>query len=183
MPGPMDWWSAPRPRRHPVREIVVSDAYVTLADPQYLIAELESFVVALLQTGQFARADIPREALLAVAVCIYLGEVQNGGHAQVIENTQADATLFQDVREGLSLLGLDAVRDTWSKFEAYQKRDSAKFMAADWRDPELQALDDALSPKLKAAFAHIADEAVRWPFMRVTSGEGARAALDAIAAD
>lgn len=175
------FWSISRPPRGAVREIVVSDAYVTLAEPQYLIAELEGFVVALMQTGKFARADIPREALLAVAVSIYLGEAQNGGHAQVILNTDADPVLFGDIREGLALLGLEAVRDVWAKFEAYQKREPVKFMAADWRDPVLQSLDDALNPKLKPAFAHIADQAVWWPFLRVTTGEEARAALQRVA--
>lgn len=180
MPGPMDWWSAPRPRRYPVREIVVSDAHVVLNDPQYLIAELESFVVALMQTGHFARADIPREALLAVAVSVYLGEAQNGGHAQVIGNTSADPVLFGDIRDGLALLGLESVRDVWSKFEAYKKREPKAFLKADWRDPVLQSLDDALNPKLKGAFAHIADQAVRWPFLRVAPGDEARAALRSI---
>lgn len=177
MTGPLDWWSATRPRRHPVREIVVGDAHVTYADPQYLIAELEGVVVMLLQAGLFAREDLPRELLLAVAVSKYLGEAQNGGHAQVIENTGADPVFFADVREGLAAFGLEAVRDVWSRFEAYQKREPKKFDKADWRDPVLQSLDDALNPKLKAAFAHIADQALRWPFLRVTTGEEARVAL------
>jgi len=180
MSAPMAWWSDLRPRRHPINEIVVSDAHVVLNDPQYLIAELETIVVYLMQAGNFARADIPREALLAVAVSIYLGEAQNGGHAQVIANTHADPVLFGDIRDGLALLGLEAVRDVWSKFEAYQKRDPKKFMEADWRDPVLQSLDDALNPKLKGAFAHIVDQAVRWPFLRLTPGDEAQVALKAI---
>jgi hypothetical protein len=120
MPGPLDWWSASRPRRHPVREIVVSDAHVTYAEPQYLIAELEGVVVMLLQVGKFAREDLPRELLLAVAVSKYVGESQNGGHAQVVENTRADAVFFADVREGLATFGLEAVRDVWSRFEDFQ---------------------------------------------------------------
>jgi hypothetical protein len=44
----------------------------------------------------------------------------------------------------------------------------------------LQSLDDALYPKLKGAFAHIADEAVRWPFLRVASGDEAAATLKAL---
>jgi len=176
------FWSEQRPRRYPVREIIVSDAHVELGDPQYLIADLEAFVVLLMQEGKFARADFPREALLAVAVCIYLGEAQNGGHAQVISNTEADPVLFADIREGLALLGLDAVSDVWTRFEAYQKQNPKKFAVADWRDPTLQALDNALNPRLRGAFAHIADQAVRWPYLRVLPAVEAASARQALAA-
>lgn len=176
------FWSEQRPRRYPVREIIVSDAHVELGDPQYLIADIEAFVVHLMQEGRFARADFPREALLAVAVSIYLGEAQNGGHAQVISNTEADPVLFADIREGLALLGLDAISDVWIRFEAYQKQSPKKFSTADWRDPVLQALDNVLNPRLRGALSHIADQALRWPYLKVVPAAEAAAARHALAA-
>jgi len=177
------FWSSERPRRRPVREVIVSDAHIQLEDPSYLIADLEAFVVDLMQGSKVARADFPREALLAAAVAIYLGEAQNGGHAQVISNTEADPVLFADIREGLALFGLDAVSDVWVRFEAYGKSQPSKFTKADWRDPTLQALDAALNPRLRGAYAHLADQIMRWTFLRVLPGEQAVAAREALKAD
>lgn len=161
------FWSSTRPRRHPVREVVVGDAHVATGEPQYLATALESFVVMLMQEGHFARADFPREAVLGAAVVMYLGEVQNGGHAQFVSNSEADPILFEDVRDGLAMFGLDAVQSIWARLEAYQKREPRLFLKADWRDPVLQELDAALNSKLHGAYAHVADQIASWPFLRV----------------
>ena len=69
---------------------------------------ISMFVNHALHTAMYRREELPREALIAATLGDYLGEVDNGGHAQFVGNICWCAEHRADIREGLAILGLDA---------------------------------------------------------------------------
>jgi hypothetical protein len=75
----------------------------------------------------YTRDELPREALLATHVYGYMGEVNNGGHAQFVANTGWDPDMRGDIREALATLGLGEAARIFADLEAFAKNEPARF--------------------------------------------------------
>jgi hypothetical protein len=104
-----------------IDEVVVPASTVyPESDPHNLPLHVSMFVNhALSFSAEYVCDELPREALLAAHVALYVGEVNNGGHAQFVGNIDWDAEIRAHIREGLATLGLDEAGRIFADLEAF----------------------------------------------------------------
>jgi hypothetical protein len=107
----------------PVPAHAVADGATPYDLPMYV----SMFVSHALRSAMYRHDELPREALLASHVFDYMGEVNNGGHAQFVGNTGWDPDFRADVREGLAVLGLDEAARIFADLEAFAKAEPQRF--------------------------------------------------------
>lgn len=95
--------------------------------PHELPGYVAMFVRHALDDAMYTRDELPREALLATHVYGYMGEVNNGGHAQFVGNTGWDPDMRDDIREALATLGLDEAARIFADLEAFATNEPARF--------------------------------------------------------
>jgi hypothetical protein len=93
----------------------------------------------------YLREELPREALIASTLGDYLGEVDNGGHAQFVGNICWCEEHRSDIREGLAILGLDEAARIFADLETFAARSPRRFRRnhgeAHEQDPYFHELD------------------------------------------
>lgn len=126
--------------------VVPASALEDEANPHDLPMHVAMFVNhALSWTAMYAREELPHEALLAAHLSDYVGEVNNGGHAQFVGNTAWDPDMRADIKEGLATLGLDEAARIFADLEAFAAAEPERFAhssgGADEIDPYFDELD------------------------------------------
>ena len=81
-------------------------------------------VVSLLESGGLAREELPREHVAIYETARYLGQVDNGGHAQYIGNYGMPFIWSEYVAYGLENLELLGHRDNFLEFVAFLQSNS-----------------------------------------------------------
>lgn len=116
-------------RRSPYRidEVVVPAEAMEGAHPEILPMYVSMYVLHALDDAMYDRDELPREALLAARLNQYVGEVNNGGHAQFVANLGWSAELRDDLKEGLATLGLDEAARIFNDLEAFSKAEPNRF--------------------------------------------------------
>ena len=140
------------PGVEPVTEIVVTESSYR-ATGQYadydLAAAVVRFVTDMLAEGQYLRDELPREAFIAHHLDYYVGQVNNGGHAQFAGNSGWRAEVNADIRDGLALIGEQAAAAIFAECEriaaeqpkAFAKAAEGCGFAGTWQ--LMEALDTA----------------------------------------
>jgi hypothetical protein len=152
----------------PVKLVLVSDMFERHGG-EHLPRDVQAFVYGLMGEG-LTFEDFPREAVLSAAVGFYLAEVANGGHAGFLGNSEAYPANFEQISEGLELIGLSDVAAIFADLLAYENEDPENFGAADWEDPVLQSLDDRLNPITRSAQLRHAEWLKAQGFIRIVPG-------------
>ena len=112
---------------HRIDAVVVPERVLGDGDPDSLPLYVSMFVRHALDNAMYTRDELPREALLATHVYDYVGEVNNGGHAQFVANTGWDPDMRNDIREALATLGLDVAARIFADLEAFAENEPARF--------------------------------------------------------
>ena len=119
-------WRSRSPYR--IDQVVVPEDTFAEGTSRYMqMTYVQMFVNHALDTAMWARHELPREALIAAHVADYLGEVNNGGHAQFVANTGWDVDMRADIREGLSMLRLDEAARIFADLEAFAVAEPERF--------------------------------------------------------
>ena len=129
----------------PVKLVLVSDMFQHHA-AESLPRDVQGFVYGLMQSAGLGFDDFPREAVLSAAADFYLAEVANGGHNGFIANLEAYPTTFEQISEGLAMVGLQDVAAVYAELLAYEAANPEYSWSTDWQDPVLQSLDERLRP-------------------------------------
>ncbi|HYK02157.1 MAG TPA: hypothetical protein VE974_10400 [Thermoanaerobaculia bacterium] len=117
-----------RRRQDRIEEVFVPESALAEGDhPRHLPMYISYCVSHALQSGLYLRDELPREALIASTLGDYLGEVDNGGHAQFVGNICWCEEHRSDIREGLAILGLDEAARIFSDLETFAKRTPKRF--------------------------------------------------------
>jgi hypothetical protein len=135
-----------RRRLDRIDEVFVPESALSEEDhPRHLPMYLSYCVQHALDTGMYLRDELPREALIGSTLGDYLGEVDNGGHAQFVGNICWCEEHRSDIREGLAILGLDEAARLFAELETFAKRTPKRFKRnhgeAHEQDPFFHELD------------------------------------------
>lgn len=121
------------PAVEPVTEIIVSESSYRAAGKYAdydLAAGVVTFVNDMLGEGQYLRDEIPREAFIAYHLDYYVGQVNNGGHAQFAGNSGWKAEANADIRDGLALIGEHEAAAIFADFERFAEANPEAFAEA-----------------------------------------------------
>jgi hypothetical protein len=126
---------------------------------------------ALSWSALYERDELPFEALLVAHLEYYRAEVNNGGHAQFVGNSDWDPDIRADIALGLSTLGLDEAARIFADLEAFDAAEPARFERShgesDEIDPFFFALDDRFNGPVEAALARANEDWARTrPWLR-----------------
>ena len=135
-----------RRRQDRIDEVIVPESAMSEEDhPRHLPTYIAYCVNHAIVSGMYRRDELPREALIASTLGEYLGEVDNGGHAQFVGNICWCAEHRSDVREGLAILGLPEAARIFADLEQFADRHPRRFArnhgTADEQDPYFDELD------------------------------------------
>ena len=138
-----------RRRQDRIEEVFVPESALAEGDhPRHLPMYISYCVGHALDSGLYLREELPREALIASTLGDYLGEVDNGGHAQFVGNICWCEEHRSDIREGLAILGLDEAARIFSDLETFAERTPKRFARnsgeAHEQDPYFDELDRRL---------------------------------------
>jgi hypothetical protein len=115
-------------RQDRIDEVFVPESALDDEDhPRQLPMYISYCVHHALGSGMYLRDELPREALIASTLGDYLGEVDNGGHAQFVNNICWCEGHRADVREGLAILELDEAARIFSDLETFAARKPRRF--------------------------------------------------------
>lgn len=126
----------------PVTFVFVHQSSIDDPDPWSVTLDVGDFVAHMVQSCRYRVEDLPHLGFVSAWTNYYVGEVQNGGHAQFIGNSEADPDVRAYVREGLRILDLREHIAIFAELEAYALAEPESFAECDWNDTVLQALDD-----------------------------------------
>lgn len=84
--------------------VVVSEGGFASDDPYDIVYSNVTFVNALLEVG-VALDDVSADALRSYYVDFYLGQVNNGGFAQFVQNSKWNDAVIASIRSGLAAMG------------------------------------------------------------------------------
>ena len=88
----------------PADAIVVSNVSFEAADPQRIVVSNAAFVDALF-AEHLTADEIGQDALRSYFVQYYLAQMENGGFAQFVYNSDWDSHVVAKVRDGLRTIG------------------------------------------------------------------------------
>lgn len=135
-----------RRRLDRIDEVVVPESALAEGDhPRHLPMYISYLVNHAVVSGMYFREELPREALIASTLGDYMGEVDNGGHAQFVNNICWCEGHRSDVREGLAILGLHEAARIFADLETFAERKPKRFARnhgeAHEQDPYFDELD------------------------------------------
>jgi hypothetical protein len=166
-----------RRRQDRIDEVFVPEsALAEGAHPRELPMFISYCVHHALDTGMYLREELPREALIASTLGDYLGEVDNGGHAQFVGNICWCEEHRSDIREGLAILGLDEAARLFADLEAFAERAPRRFARNHGEAHEIDPYFDELDRRLYGPVEESIDAALAaWirtqPWLRTLPNE------------
>jgi hypothetical protein len=136
----------PEQRLDRIDEVFVRESALVEGDHARHLPMYISFLVKhALDSGMYRRDELPREALIVSTLGDYLGEVDNGGHAQFVGNVCWCVDHRGDIREGLAILGLNEAACIFADLEAFAERKPRRFARncgqSHEQDPYFRELD------------------------------------------
>ena len=179
----MSFWDHPDARTNvPLREVVVRAEHVHGGEPRWVTMDVQDFVVSMVQTARYPVRAVPRHAVLSAAVDHFICMAENGGIYGFVGNGGLIEPLCDYIREGLKVIGLDALSAIFAELEEFARTEPERFETCDWTDPTIHTLDQRFGALPRDEyFERHADWIRGWPDLRVLPGAQYNAVINEIA--